>query len=163
MYSKGRVRTIPLDQSLIVQIVCSALLTYSLATVVLYIKDGKSSFTFSNSPPIRMVRTVDLACAYTWMTCVKCFLRLLALWVVTYSTVMNLICLKTLNRNAVPSRKNKSAPNVTILFCSTLFFGTDTYSLTTGVGVFCTVFPHRLGRSGPKMVHASHPGLLGNS
>jgi hypothetical protein len=117
MYSKGRVHTIPLDCSLIMQIVCSALLTCSFAAVALHIKDGNLSFTLSNSPSIRIVRTVNPARAYTWTTHVKYLLRLLAVQVATYSAVINLICLDTLNKNAVPSIKIHLL--LTSLFCST--------------------------------------------
>jgi hypothetical protein len=126
VYWKGSIHTIPLIRSFNVWIERSALLTCSFAAVVLHTRFRISASTFSNSPSIRIVRTLKPALVYTCTTHAKCLLRLLAIRVATCSTVMNLICLNTVNRNTILSTKNTSAANVTILLRSTTSRGTDT-------------------------------------
>jgi len=118
MCSKGRVVISPLARSLIVLIPRSASLTCSLAAVVLHSSLGTRSLICSNSPSIRIVPTVNPACAYTWTTRSICLAKLLAVLTGTCSAVINLIRLDTVIRKAVPSTKKTSAARVTTLLCS---------------------------------------------
>ncbi len=154
MWENSSVASGPRVRSFIVLIVHSALLTCSLAAVVLHSRLGSRGQIFSNSPSIKIVLTANPARLYTSNTQVMCLLRFVAVLTGTCSAVTNFIRRATVVKNGVPSTKNTSAESVMILFVSTSNHGTDTYSATTGAGVHCTVFPLTLARSGPKMAQA---------
>ena len=152
--SNGSVFTSPRIRSFNVLIVRSASLTCSFAAVVLHSTLGISGLSFSNSPSISKVLTLNPARLYTSSTRCICLLIFSAVLEGKCSAVTNLILRATVSRNGVPSTKNTSAANVRALFASIRLRGTATYSPTTGAGLVRTVLPRTLGRSGPNMALA---------